>query len=47
MTKPVRCEDKSSSFRRPGLLAAAAATVLFAAMPACLAYDSLTFRGGL
>lgn len=47
MTKPVRCEDKSSSFRRPGLLAAAAATVLFAAMPACLAYDSPTFRGGL
>ena len=47
MTELARCEDKSNSVRRPGGLAAAAAIALFAAMPACLAYDGPTFRSGL
>jgi hypothetical protein len=47
MTKLARCEDKSNSVSRPAVLAAAAAVALFAAMPACLAYDGPTFRSGL
>jgi hypothetical protein len=47
MTKLARCEDKSNSVSRPGVLAAAAAVALFAAMPACLAYDGPTLRSGL
>jgi hypothetical protein len=47
MTKLARCEDKSGSARHPGVLAAAAAIALFAAMSACLAYDGPTFRSGL
>jgi hypothetical protein len=47
MTELARCEDKSNSVRRPGMLAATAAIALFAAMPACLAYDGPTFRSGL
>jgi hypothetical protein len=47
MTKLTPCEDKSISVRRPGVLAAAAVTALFAVMPACLAYDGPTFRSGL
>lgn len=46
MTKRVRCH-KSNSVGRPGVVAAAAAVALFAAMPACLAYDGPTFRSGL
>jgi hypothetical protein len=47
MTKLARSEDKSNSTRRPGVLAAAAAFALFAAMPASFAYDGPTFRSGL
>jgi hypothetical protein len=47
MTDLARCEDKSNSVRRPGVLAAVAAIALFAAMPACLANDGPTFRSGL
>jgi len=47
MTELAHCEDKSNSVRRPGKLAATAAIALFAAMPACLAYDGPTFRSGL
>jgi hypothetical protein len=46
--KPSRCEDKSSSVGRRRVLAiAAAAVAMFAATPACLAYDGPTFRSGL
>jgi hypothetical protein len=47
MTERASCEDKSNPVRRPGKLAAMAAIALFAAMPACLAYDGPTFRSGL
>ena len=47
MTELARCADRSNPIRRPGRLAAAAAIALFAAMPACLAYNGPTFRSGL
>jgi hypothetical protein len=47
MSDLARCEDKSNLLRRPGVRAATAAIALFAAMPACLAYDGPTFRSGL
>jgi hypothetical protein len=47
MIKVARSEDKSNSVRRLGVLTAAAAIALFAAVPACLAYDGPTFRSGL
>lgn len=47
MTRPAHCEGKSILVRCPGMLAAAAATALFAAVPACRAYDGPTFRSGL
>jgi hypothetical protein len=48
MTKLGRLEGRSKSVSlRAGLAIAAAATALFAATPACLAYDGPTFRSGL
>ncbi len=45
--KPSRCEGKSSSVGRRRVLVIAAAVALFAATPACLAYEGPTFRIGL
>jgi hypothetical protein len=48
MTKVGRCEGISKSVSlRAGLAIAAPAIALFAATPACLAYDGPTFRSGL
>jgi hypothetical protein len=48
MAKLGRCEGRSNSVSRRGVLAIAApAIALFAATPACLAYDGPTFRSGL
>jgi len=47
MTKLAHGEGKSNPASRQGVLAAAAAIAVFAAMPACLAFDGPTFRSGL
>ena len=47
MTELARCEGRSNSLRRPAKLAVTAAIALFAAMPACLAYNGPTLRSGL